>query len=364
MAQPEGDKSVAQPAGNDPTTAEPKHNDPSGATPPASAWRRLARVRPRSWWSALFVWPATAAVAAIAGVRVLDLDPGVVLVQLISFTPYFALFALAAAILAGLARRLLAAATATLMAIALLACVAPRAFGGPHTAAGTPLVVMAANLRVGGADAMSIVDLVRDAGVDVLALQEFTPDAEERLAAAGLLELLPYRESHPRSGVEGSAVYARWPLRDGGVRLASPEGFEQAYATVTLPEGATITVESVHPVPPINGDALPHWETGLRDQFRGDAPGPPRILAGDFNATLDHSALRDVLDTGYRDAAAEVGAGLTPTWPFYGRRPLITPSIALDHVLVPAGIYVRDFRAVTIPRTDHRAIVATLVIPA
>ncbi len=352
MAQ--GEKSLAQQEGS----------DRSAATAPLSAWRRLARVRPRSRWSALFVWPATAAVTAIALVRVLDADRGVALVQLISFTPYFALFAVAAAILAGLTRRLLAAATAALAAIALLACVAPRAFGGPDAGVGTPLVVMAANLRVGGADAESIVDLVREARVDVLALQEFTPDAEERLASAGLLELLPYRESHPQTGVEGSAVYARWPLRDGGMRLASPVGFEQAYATVTLPNGATVTVESVHPVPPIDGDALPNWETGLRDQHRGDAAGPPRILAGDFNATLDHSALRDLLDTGFRDAADEVGAGLTPTWPFYGRRPLITPTIALDHGLVPAGVGVRDFRAVTIPRTDHRAIVATLVIGA
>ena len=41
-----------------------------------------------------------------------------------------------------------------------------------------------------------------------------------------------------------------------------------------------------------------------------------RLLVGDFNATLDHAALRRLLDTGYRDAASVVGQGMTPTcWP-------------------------------------------------
>ena len=310
----------------------------------------------------MLVWPLTTGVVAVTLVRLLDWDRGVLLVQLISFTPLVAALAVCATVVAGLSRRLPAATACGLAALALLACVAPRALGTPGPEVGTPLVVMAVNLRVGGADAPSIVDLVRDAGVDVLALQEFTPDAEHGLHVAGLADLLPYRESHPRTGVDGSAVYARILLHDGGVRMASAAGFYQASATVTLPSGAAVIVESVHPVPPIDAAALPHWEAGLRHQLRGDAAGPPRILAGDFNATLDHRALRDVLETGYRDAADEVGAGLTPTWPFYGRRSSVTPRIALDHVLVPGGVGVRDFRVVTIHRTDHRAIIATLTV--
>ena len=40
-----------------------------------------------------------------------------------------------------------------------------------------------------------------------------------------------------------------------------------------------------------------------------------QILAGDFNATLDHAEFRALLDRGYVDAADAVGDGLTPTWP-------------------------------------------------
>ena len=43
--------------------------------------------------------------------------------------------------------------------------------------------------------------------------------------------------------------------------------------------------------------------------------GDGRILAGDFNATLDHPELRAVLDRGYVDAADAASGGLKPTWP-------------------------------------------------
>ncbi len=322
-------------------------------------WERALRERGRRPWTAAIAWPLATIAAAVALVRLLGLDRGLPLVLFIAFIPYAVLGCVAAAVVGGLARRPVAAGVGALAAVTLLTLVAPRALGSPTPEGGTPLVVMSVNLRVGGADAPSIVELVRDAGVDVLTLQELTPAAEDGLVAAGLGEGLPYRESHPDEFATGSAIFARTPLRDGGVRFVSQAGFAQAYATVSLDDGQVVIVESVHPVPPTGR----HWATGLTNQRPAEAPGPPHILAGDFNATLDHRLLRQLLDTGYRDAADAVGAGLTPTWPYYGRRSRVMPRIAIDHVLVPAGIGVRDFRAVTIPRTDHRAIIATLLVP-
>jgi endonuclease/exonuclease/phosphatase (EEP) superfamily protein YafD len=309
------------------------------------------------------LWPLAVATALLATVRLLGLDHGVLLVQLVSFTPYVVLGGLAVALLAALARRPYAAGVAGLAALTLAVLIAPRALSSPTPTQGTGLVVMSANTHFGDADPASIVDLVRGAGVDVLTLQEYTPRAEHRLLAAGLADVLPYWESHPAPGASGSAVYSRLPLGDGGLRLVSTGRFSQAYATVTMADGKQVIVESVHPVPPIDGEQLDDWSAGLRDQVRGDAPGPARILAGDFNATLDHRGMREVLATGYVDAADAVGAGLTPTWPYNGARSLVTPKVALDHILVPPSIGVRDFRAVTIPDTDHRAIIATLVVP-
>jgi endonuclease/exonuclease/phosphatase family metal-dependent hydrolase len=82
------------------------------------------------------------------------------------------------------------------------------------------------------------------------------------------------------------------------------------------------------------------------------------LLIGDFNATLDHAAVRRLLDTGYVDAADAVGNGLTPTW-----QASLVPPVSIDHVLVEEGIGVRAVRVHDIARSDHRAVVADLVVP-
>jgi endonuclease/exonuclease/phosphatase (EEP) superfamily protein YafD len=84
------------------------------------------------------------------------------------------------------------------------------------------------------------------------------------------------------------------------------------------------------------------------------------VLAGDFNATLDHAALRGVLRSGYADAAQQDGRGLTWTW-----RPLRLrfPRLSLDHVLVDPRIAVAAVDLVAVSGSDHRALVVDLVLP-
>ena len=85
-----------------------------------------------------------------------------------------------------------------------------------------------------------------------------------------------------------------------------------------------------------------------------------RVLAGDFNATLDHAALRAVVRRGYADAAWRAGRALAWTW-----RPLRLPfpRLGLDHVLVDPRIAVRAVELVRVRGSDHRAVVADLVLP-
>jgi endonuclease/exonuclease/phosphatase (EEP) superfamily protein YafD len=306
------------------------------------------------------VWLLTGVVAVWALVRVFGLERGVLAVQLVAFTPYVALGALvplAASVLTG---RWVAAGVAAVSALTLALCVLPRAFGSPSTVAGQPLRVMSVNMRLGGADAAAIVAVVRSRAVDVLTVQEYTDEARANLAGAGIEDLLPHQDLSPQPGASGSGVYSRFPLNGSNVTVNPGYGFHQVVATVTAPGAALVEVQSVHPDPPGPGT---EWAAGLRVQTPAGSGTPLRILAGDFNSTLDHAELRQILATGYRDAAAEVGAGLTPTWPYYGGRTSMTPKVTIDHVLVNGGIGVRDFAAVTIPRTDHRAIIATLVIP-
>ena len=91
------------------------------------------------------------------------------------------------------------------------------------------------------------------------------------------------------------------------------------------------------------------------------APGKlPTVVAGDFNATPDHAAFRDVLRRGYVDAAIQTGESLTRTWGRPGKDPWLT----LDHVLASRGCAVLACSVHVIPGSDHRAVYAEIRLPA
>jgi endonuclease/exonuclease/phosphatase family metal-dependent hydrolase len=115
----------------------------------------------------------------------------------------------------------------------------------------------------------------------------------------------------------------------------------------------------VHPVPPTSRDQARVWVGQLRDLPGPADDGVAHILLGDFNGTLDNRALRDVLARGYVDAADATGAGLRPTFPA-GR---LIPPITIDHVLVPRTIRVHRLSVHGVRDSDHRALIAELVLP-
>jgi len=154
---------------------------------------------------------------------------------------------------------------------------------------------------------------------------------------------------------------ARRPLR---AIVGDPSGSEQLQAALTLPDGAELALVSVHPYPPLSGPSVRDWQAVLRGLPGSTDGGLPHILAGDFNATLDHRELRHVLDRGYTDAADATGDGLRATFPTASDRRSWPPLITIDHVLVPDTIRVRRVTAYEIPGSDHRAVIAELVLPA
>ncbi|WP_030436174.1 endonuclease/exonuclease/phosphatase family protein [Actinoplanes subtropicus] len=293
-------------------------------------------------------------------VRLGGLDRGP-LVQLLSFTPYVAAWSLVPAAVALGTRRWSAAALAIVVVALFASFVLPRVVaGGRGPTDGVRLRVMTSNLLLGGADANVIVELVRDHDVDVLAVQEFTPDAKDALAKAGLGDLLPYASLADEPGSPGSGLYTRFPLRQAGSQR-NQGGFQQAYGVIEPPGAGTLLVESAHPMAPWAPKANGDWRRDLAAEPAADPGGTPRILLGDFNSTLDHAPLRQLIATGYRDAGAATGQGLVPTWP-YAEHPGI-PGVTIDHVLVDRRIGVRQMSVHRIPRSDHRAIVAELIVP-
>jgi endonuclease/exonuclease/phosphatase (EEP) superfamily protein YafD len=293
----------------------------------------------------------------------LGLETGGRVLPAMAFTPYVGLTAPVPLLVALALRRWAAAALAALVVAAFALALLPRAAAGPQPVIrdGVPLRIMTANLYMGRGDPRTVVDLVGRGRVDVLALQELTPEELARLDAAGLRRLLPYRDADARPRAAGTGLFSRRPLValpqiDALDRLAEPR------ARVRLGAGGPLLeVGAVHPPPPLHGD-VGTWRQMLREIPRPDTARPElRLVLGDFNATLDHHDLRDLLgDGGYVDAADAAGAGYDTTWPA-GRR--FPPEITIDHVLVDPRVRVRDVSVHTVPRSDHRALVAALELP-
>ncbi|WP_242677086.1 endonuclease/exonuclease/phosphatase family protein [Streptomonospora litoralis] len=298
---------------------------------------------------------------AWAAVRVTGVEGGFPAVALIAFTPYVAATSVVPLAFALLTRRGWAALAAAAAAVALFACVLPRGLPGPEPAAaprGPRLTVLSANVYYGLADPDALVRLVREHGVDVLSLQELTPQSDDALTRAGLRALLPYDVTHAGTGPVGGAIYAAHPLKEVGGHEWNAY-FAMPRARLQLPDAAPVEIVSAHAMPPSDAQSIPGWADSLRQLPDARPGGDIRILAGDFNATLDHAELRALLATGYTDAADATGAGWRPTWPAGGS----LPGTAIDHVLVDRRVDVRHTSIHRLPDTDHHAVLAELALP-
>jgi endonuclease/exonuclease/phosphatase (EEP) superfamily protein YafD len=313
-------------------------------------------------------WLAAACVAGWAAARLAAADRRRLIeapaAPLLSFTPH----ATAAALVSPLVlRRKGPAATAVLAGTAMAAVVLPRALHRPQPMTRGPVLrVITANLMHGHADEDAIVSLVRRTGADVLFLQELTETAVIGLKQAGLTDVLPHEIVDVRgASARGSGIYARYPLGNG--LTIRPISIAQPTARLELPGGQHADLICVHPHPP-----KPAWSRQNAARWREELtvlpppadPGaePPRVLAGDFNATADHAYFRDLLRLGHVDAASQVGKGLVPTWAPWGARG--GPGLlTIDHVLVDPRCTVLAASVLRLPGSDHQAVYAEFRLP-
>ena len=313
---------------------------------------------------ALF-WVAVGLVAApavtLTGARLSDTDNGS-LIRIESFTPLaIPLYAVLLVLLAfGAARRAggrKPRAVGALLALAGLVLhgwwFAPQVVGDhPAPAEGAQrITVMNANLYEGRADAQQLVDAVRDNHVDLLVVEEITPQLLEEMDGLGLAELLPERVGEPDYMVAGTMILANQPLSDH-VRLRTTfQGWEARFGT--------LTVLGVHPVAPVDPDGWRADHAAILAQAEADHAD---LILGDMNATPDHEPMRRLDDAGFRDASEAANEGWQPTWPanHVGVFPLLPPVVKIDHVLVGDQLAALGTRTVDIDGTDHLALIATV----
>lgn len=347
----------------------------------------------RRSWAAGIGWILLAPTLLVLILRLAGFSVGTPWVQLLSLTPLFTIPALAALLLFALARRripaLLAAGSAIILAILLVAPFAPRSADaavsagfpacqgqkpdiadsgsqnpGTRNAGGQGVRIMSLNARLGRADAHMIVETIRRENVQLLAIQEFTPALGAALTAAGLNELLPHTLQVPEAGAAGAGTFSQFPLTTREVPGVEPMAFENTTAAFTVPDagGRTRRVEitNVHTFPPLP-DAVDSWRHDVGALAHVNSTGGTRILAGDFNATYDHREFRDLLnanpDAQLADASTVGLARLQPTWP---RDHMLSPGIVIDHVLTSPDVSTCGYTTQRIPGSDHAAVLVTL----
>ena len=224
------------------------------------------------------------------------------------------------------------------------------------------LTVLVWNTQGGATSPADVAALVLEVRADVVSLPEMDEDAAAEVTRLVAMDGIQMTASTTRavagsleeSWIPTSLLIADW--------LGAYELDEAAGSTPMLPSGVWRPVDgegpvlvAVHPAPPLP-ESMTDWRAGLQwvtTQCR--TLGSDAIVAGDFNATIDH------LDLGHcQDAAAHANTAAAGTWPSTVPSWLASP---IDHVLAGPAWAVLDAQVVTPSGrggTDHRPIVAVL----
>ena len=258
------------------------------------------------------------------------------------------------------------------------------------------LTVMSVNLMYGATDVQKTLSEIARVDADVVVFQEWTPKAEEGLAAA-LKVTYPHNVSVTREDAFGQAVFSRRafvePVRQfpgrqvpggrgsggsgdwsGAMKKEGGFGWTEPQIRVVVDAGdgtgtvVPVVIYNVHVLPPVG---LMYIETQrsqvlalaeiAREEIGG--AGAPRVLfVGDFNATANTAHLGAMHAAGMRDAVEAAGEGWVTTWPRTSWLKYL-PGIRLDHVLANDQLRAVSAGTGQDNGSDHRPVWARFAVP-
>jgi endonuclease/exonuclease/phosphatase (EEP) superfamily protein YafD len=214
-------------------------------------------------------------------------------------------------------------------------------------------------------------DLIRSSGADVVAMQEFSPEAAQFIDSA-LADVYPYRALHPVSSpYHGRGILSRYPIQSD---KAWPEEYPipvRLQQVKILAQGQRVIIYNMHAPPsyPIFGQGLDFRPRGqqisdLLTLASSDAGAV--ILMGDFN-TLDLDENYAQITAQYQDAYREMGWGLgftNPDWSWENSREgpsFIPPYQRVDYVFYRGPLAAMQARVwPTSGGSDHRPVYVEL----
>lgn len=309
---------------------------------------------------------------ALAWPQVFGVQNSVVVAQAVSLRGLAALVAVGFAVMLVVMalflprlRRFIAAIAAMLMVFALanVATVASRGLGSSPVGFGSTVRVLTWNTAGGATGAKAIAELALDSNARIIALPE-TPQATAYevaalMAAAGSPVSVLTREAH--SGNPKMTTSLLTSVMLGQYSLETGRGNTNAVpSVVAIPANeAGPTIVAVHAIGPIMGQ-MDNWRADL-SWLRNQCRRGNVIMAGDFNATVDHMYTPGTQTLGNCTTAGQLTrSAAAGTWPTALPQALGAP---IDHVMFSADWSPTGMRVVSDldeAGSDHRPVLTWL----
>lgn len=200
--------------------------------------------------------------------------------------------------------------------------------------------------------------MVHESDADIVLLQEYSRRDLNLVEEDGELGSYPYTYQHVASGPESLSVYSRFPLREQEVRDIT--GFPQMRVVASL-GNYDVAIWNVHAHSPVEGNVR-QWESDLQHLGKWIREEHlPVVMAGDFNATMQHRPFREIVQDGVREAAQDRGKWFDATWPSVDVA-IPTPRgvLRLDHVLTKGPLRVDRIWTGSPAGSDHYSVHATI----
>ncbi|WP_162605897.1 endonuclease/exonuclease/phosphatase family protein [Jiangella aurantiaca] len=216
--------------------------------------------------------------------------------------------------------------------------------------------VLVFNTLYDGAGPEVVADLVTTSGADVVVLPETSAATTERAAALAGGDFQVFHHQVDVGITSATGLLVASSLGTYGEPQPDPSGGLGSFTVRSAAGSDGPPITAVHAWPP-TADAMARWRSDTAWAVGRCQGVEGAIVAGDFNATLDHPALRSPASCA--DAAAERDAAAVGTWPAGW------PSWAgapIDHVLADARAWDVVAFSVLDPAggSDHRPVLAVL----
>lgn len=258
------------------------------------------------------------------------------------------------------------AAAAAILAFPLMGLCVPLPLRIP---AGVPARVVTYNVHGGRAGAGAVAAAIAAQRPSLFCLQEAMPPSRGASLLPALRAALP---GYRYVGHESLLIGSRLPVRGHQVRVIGRAGARRAALVARLDvKGRPLTVVNVHFATGATAETLLRRRGAPRAYLEQTAAvrgqqvdnlmalcrdvGTPLVVCGDLN-TPPRGILYRRLTRQLDDAFSSAGVGFGWTYP------AAWPMLRIDHILAGPGVAVRSARVPRVRASDHRPVVADLVV--